>query len=293
MGDVSVVGAGAMGSALVEVLAARGAQVTVWNRTRSKAEALSSPRIDVARSVAEALTSSPITIMSVSDHETTRTLVEIAGVDLGGRTVASTSPADPDQAKVFATVVAAAGGRCLDLAIPRSDGQVRAGAGVFLVSGHRAAYDANRDLLEGIGTATYIDDTPGAAYLSGLAIVLGYLPLAVGLLQGLRICRDNDVPLDWFERTALDFYPFQIRSLLHQATGRIDPSAGDEATIDAMAVWAEELAASLRAMGLDPAMFDSLQRLFAAASDDGHGGADWVSIAEIQPPDSDPAASSP
>jgi 3-hydroxyisobutyrate dehydrogenase-like beta-hydroxyacid dehydrogenase len=220
---------------------------------------LSGPRVRVARSVAEALTSSPLTIVSVSDHEVVRTLVEAAGVDLAGRAVASTSPVDPDQARSFDTVVTAAGGHYLDLAIPRSDGQVRAGAGVFLVSGDRGAYDANRELFDRVGTATYVGDAPGAAYVSGLALVLAYLPMAVGLLQGLRICRQHDVPLEWFEQAALDFYPLQIRSLLDQATGRIDPSEGDEASVDAMAEWAAELAVSLRAMGLDAGMFDALR----------------------------------
>jgi 3-hydroxyisobutyrate dehydrogenase-like beta-hydroxyacid dehydrogenase len=289
MSDVSVIGAGAMGSALVEVLAASGADVTVWNGTETKAEALSGPRVRVARSVTEALTSSPFTIVSVSDHELARTLVEAAGVSLGGSAVASTSPVDADQATSFAAVVTAAGGNYLDLGIPRSHGQVRAGAGVFLVSGDRGAYDANRALLGRVGTATYVGDAPGAAYVSGLALIVAYLPMAVGLLQGLRICRQHEVPLEWFEQATLDFYPLQIRSLLDQATGRIDPSEGDEGSVDVMAEWAAELAASLRAMGLDAGMFDALERLFAAASDAGHGGADWTSVAEVQLPDASPS----
>jgi hypothetical protein len=83
----------------------------------------------------------------------------------------------------------------------------------------------------------------------------------------------------------LDFYSFQVRSLLDQVTGRIDPSAGDEGSVDATAAWAAELAVSLRAIGLDAGMFDALQWLFAAASDAGHGGADWSSIAEVRRPD--------
>jgi hypothetical protein len=194
MSDVAVIGAGAMGSALVEVFAAAGVDVTVWNRTGTEAEALSGPRVRVARSVAEALTSSPLAIVSVSDHQVARALVGEAGVGLGGRAVASTSPVDLDQAASFDTVVTAAGGHYLDLAIPRSDGQVRTGAGVFLVSGDRAAYEANRELLDRVGTATYVADAPGTAYVGGLAVVLAYLPMAVGLLQGLRICRQHDVP---------------------------------------------------------------------------------------------------
>jgi 3-hydroxyisobutyrate dehydrogenase-like beta-hydroxyacid dehydrogenase len=285
MSDVSVIGAGAMGSALVEVLAASSSEVMVWNRTATKAEALSRPRVHIARSVAEALTSSPLTIVSVSNHEVARSLMEAAGVGLEDRVVASTSPVDQDQATSLAAVITAAGGHYLDLAIPRSHGQVRAGAGVFLVSGNRAAYDAIHELFEGVGTVTYVADEPGAAYVSGLAVILAYLPMAVGLLQGLRICRQNGVPVEWFERTTLDFYRFQIQSLLDQATGRIEPSAGDEASVDDMAEWAAELALSLQAMGLDTGMFDALRRLFAAASGAGHGAADWTSISEVQLPD--------
>jgi 3-hydroxyisobutyrate dehydrogenase-like beta-hydroxyacid dehydrogenase len=273
-----------MGSALVEVLAASGAEVTVWNRTATKAEALAGSRVHVARSPAEALTSSPLTIVSVLNHEAAQTLGKAAGVDLAGRAVASTSPLDQDQAKALDTVITSAGGHYLDLAIPRSDGQVRAGAGVFLVSGDPDAYEANREPFDRIGTATYVHNAPGAAFVSGLAVVLAYLPMAVGLLQGVRICRQHDIPVEWFERTALDFYPFQIQSLLNQVTGRIDPSAGDEATVDAMAEWAAELALSLGTMGLDTRMFDAPRRTFAAASDAGHGAADWTSIAELQLP---------
>jgi hypothetical protein len=64
----------------------------------------------------------------------------------------------------------------------------------------------------------------------------------------------------------------------------LQPSS-DEASVDAMAEWAAELALSLRAMGLDTGMFDALRRSFAAASAAGHGAADWTSIAEIQLPD--------
>jgi 3-hydroxyisobutyrate dehydrogenase-like beta-hydroxyacid dehydrogenase len=50
MSEVSVIGAGVVGSAPVEVLAASGAEVMVWNRTGAKAEALQGPRVRVARS---------------------------------------------------------------------------------------------------------------------------------------------------------------------------------------------------------------------------------------------------
>lgn len=133
--DVSVIGTGAMGTALVEALKASGADVTVWNRTKAKAEALSGLRVRLAESVNEALMSSPLTIMSVSDHDVARTLVEGAGQVLRGSVVASTSFVTADQAQEFEAVVSAAGGAYLDLEIAAGPRQVRARAGVFLVSG--------------------------------------------------------------------------------------------------------------------------------------------------------------
>jgi 6-phosphogluconate dehydrogenase (decarboxylating) len=281
MSDVSVMGAGAMGSALAEAFAVSGAEVTIWNRTREKAEALSGPRIHLAESVAETLSASPMTIVSVSDHELARNLVDEAGVYLRGKVVASTSQVTLDQARAFDAVVSPAGGQYLDLCILGSASEVRSGAGVFLVSGDSAAYAAHREWFERIGTATYVDDVPGAAYVSGTAVVIAYLPMAVGLLQGRRICEQHDFSSEWFKGAVLEFYPRQIRLLLDLVAEMPDPSAADvEGSVDVMGDWAAELAALLRGMSLDSGMHDALHRLFAAASTAGHGAAAWTRIAE-------------
>ncbi len=173
----------------------------------------------------------------------------------------------------------AAGGHYLDLAILANASEVRSAAGVFLVSGDRVAYEAHREWLERIGMVTYVDDAPGAAYVSGMAVVIPYLPLVVGLVQGRHLCRQHDVPLEWFESTVLEFYPRQIRLLLELLTAKADPSAADaEGSVDVMGDWAAEFAAQLRDMGLD--MHDALHQLFAAASEAGYGDAAWTRIAE-------------
>ena len=281
MSDVSVVGTGTMGSALVEALAASGAKVTVWNRTRAKAEELSGPRVHVAESVAEALTSSPLAIMAVSDQELGRTLVESANPDLDGRVVASTSFVTPDQAQAFGNAVAKAGGAYLDLEIAAFPSQVRSGDGVFLVSGQLAAYEAHRERFERIGRATYVNDAPAAAYTSGMAIQAAFFPMAVGLLQGLRIAELQELSPDWFKKAIFELYPFHIERLLDRVTASAESAASEvEASVDVMVAGMAEYAEGLRDMGLDSGMFDALHRLFAAASEAGHGEADWTCIAE-------------
>jgi 3-hydroxyisobutyrate dehydrogenase-like beta-hydroxyacid dehydrogenase len=279
MSDVSVIGTGVMGSALAEALAASGATVVVWNRTKEKAEALSGSRMRVAESVADALTLSPLTIVSVSNHELSRTLVEEAEEDLAGKTVSSTSFATPGQARAFAAVLSAAGASYLDVSIPAYPSEVRARAGVFLTSGERGAWEANRHWFEQIGQATYVDETPGAAHISEMAVVLAYLPMAVGLLQGVRICQDNDISLEWFREFAVQLYPRHIQSLLDRVIATPDPFERDvEASIDTWQAGAAEFIVSLREQGLDPGLYEALHHLFRAASEAGHGNADWTSV---------------
>lgn len=281
MTDVSVIGTGSMGSALVDALAASEAEVAVWNRTSEKAEALSGPRVVVASTVAEAAASSPLTIVSVSNHELARVLIEGAGVDLMGKVVASTSFATPEQARTFAAVVRAAGGHYLDLAIAAYPSEVRSGTGVFFVSGDRAAFETHRERFERIGRASYVDDAPAAAYISEMAVLLAYLPMAVGLLQGLRICKQHSLPVEWFQNTVLELYPFHIQSLLDRITMAADGSTADvEAPVDVWGEGAAEYAAYLRELGLDAGMYDALHRLFSAASEAGDGDADWTCVAE-------------
>ena len=282
MSDVSVIGTGVMGSALVEAFAASGAEVTVWNRTREKAEALTDSKVRLAESVAEALLASPLTIVSVSDQELSRTIVKEADADLDGTVLASTSFVTPQQARAYDAAVRAAGGRYLDLSIPAYPSQVRSRAGVFLLSGDRSAYEAHRERFERIGRAsTFVDESPGTAYVSEMAVLLAYLPMAVGFLQGLRICEHHKISAGWFKNFVLELYPFHIRSLLDRVAGQPTESAENvEASVNQWGQTAAEYADYLRELGLDPGMYDALHRLFVAASDAGDGDMDWTCIAE-------------
>jgi len=285
MSDVSVIGTGVMGSAFVEALAASGAGVTVWNRTREKAEALAGERVRVADTVAEALSASPLSLLMVPEQQLSRTLVEGADADLRGRVIASASFVTPDQARAYAAVVEAAGGHYLDLAIPAYPSEVRSRSGVFLVSGHRSAFEVGHAWFDRIGRrTTYVGDAPGDAFVSEMAVLLAYLPMAVGLLQGLRVCEHYEISSEWFAETVLELYPRHIRSLLDRLAEEPDPLARRvEASIDEWGRSAAEYGDSLRGLGLDAEMYEALNQLFRAVSEAGHGDADWTGVAELAP----------
>jgi hypothetical protein len=77
---ISVIGTGNMGSAVVERLCKSGHEVTVYNRTRAKAEALTTFKARVADSLAAALQRSELTILSLIDAPATLVVFSEPGI---------------------------------------------------------------------------------------------------------------------------------------------------------------------------------------------------------------------
>jgi 3-hydroxyisobutyrate dehydrogenase-like beta-hydroxyacid dehydrogenase len=279
MTDVTVIGTGVMGSALVHALTGSGAEVTVWNRTKKKAEALSGPKVRVVESIAGAIKSSPLSIIVVSDQELSQNLIKESGADLDGRAIASTAFVTPDQGHAFDTIVNGMGGKYLDLSIPAYPGEVRSGAGIFFLSGSHEAFEKHSHHFERIGRiTTFVDETPSAAYISEMAVLLAYLPMSVGFLQGLRICEHHNISREWFRDTAFELYQYHIRSLLNRVTGE-SPDTKVEASVNTWGRSAAEYAGYLQEIGLDSGVYDALSRLFKAAAEAGDGETDWTCIA--------------
>jgi hypothetical protein len=95
-----------------------------------------------------------------------------------------------------------------------------------------------------------VNEAPASAYISGMAVQLAYFPMAVGLLQGMRIAEFQDLSPASFKEAVLDLYPFHIEKLLDVITAKPDSKAPDvEASVNVMAAGAAEYSAALRDMG--------------------------------------------
>src|SRR5207248_5420944 len=66
--DLTVIGLGAMGGRIAEVLLAAGHRTTVWNRTPSRADPLVAQGAIRADDVAEAVAASPLVLVCVLDY---------------------------------------------------------------------------------------------------------------------------------------------------------------------------------------------------------------------------------
>ncbi|ADD07605.1 homolog to 6-phosphogluconate dehydrogenase (plasmid) [Natrialba magadii ATCC 43099] len=283
MSDISVIGCGAMGSALIETLAKRNTRVSIWNRTRERALALAGPHVTVVDSVEEAIDRSPLTIVCVAGYDVTKSLIEEASVSLDGKTIGSTSFVTHDQGRQLDELIRSDGGRYLDVEILGYPSDIGMESTPLYLSGDRAAFKEARPLLTDLGTVKYVSSTPGDAYISGLAVLLPYLPMAVSIFQGAKVCERNDIPLEWYTQEIRTVYPQHIDRLCE--TVEIDPDPADPGNIEAsVRTWgdgAKEYADYLESADLDAGIYQALHRLFIAGIEAGRGDHDWSCIGDI------------
>lgn len=124
---------------------------------------------------------------------------------------------------------------------------------LLYLSGDWDPFEEVRSLLTSLGSVEYVSSTSEDAFISGLAVLLPYLPMAVGLFQGAKVCEHNDIPLEWYTQEIQTVYPQHIEQLLEAISTDHDPTDMD--TVDAsVRIWgdgAKEYADCLESVNLD------------------------------------------
>ena len=201
MSDVTVVGLGAMGTALARTLVDAGRRVTVWNRSPEKMAPLVALGAKGPSDFAEALAASPRVIVCISDYQTTEELFGRADVTplLDGRTVVQLSTGTPKEAKQSEAWFNGLGASYLDGAIlcwPRNIGTPD---GLILVAGQEPAFeDCQADLQHLAGDLRYLGPNIGAPSTLDLAWLSRLMGVIFGSIHGALVCESEGVPVSEF-----------------------------------------------------------------------------------------------
>ena len=133
---LSVIGIGNMGRALACALLSAGHEVTVYNRTRAKAEVLASRGARVASTAAEAIQDSDYTIVILFDVVATRDVLEAPGTRevLRGKALISGAQMDASEMIALRDSVAACGGRLSDFAVTTEPDVVEARTSSYCIA---------------------------------------------------------------------------------------------------------------------------------------------------------------
>jgi 3-hydroxyisobutyrate dehydrogenase-like beta-hydroxyacid dehydrogenase len=182
---VAILGTGKMGGAIARRLSSAGHELTLWNRTRERAEALGVGK--VAATPAEAVLSAEIVISMLTDADAVRAayLGEGGAISAARNQVfVEMSTAGPDIAKELAPLIERAGAQFVEAPVFGSTGAVEAGTLVVVAAGTEDAIERARPVLQALGEVRPVRDIGSAAALKlvGNSMLAGVTALAAELL---------------------------------------------------------------------------------------------------------------
>lgn len=182
--DLTLLGLGAMGSALAAALLDAGHSVTVWNRTPGRDTDLVSRGARPAGSVREAVSASPVVVACLLKHDSVHETLDPVVDALRGRTLVNVTTTTPNEARELASWAADHGVDYLDGAIMAVPAMISSRAGQIFYSGSRAVYDALLPIIDTWATSEFHGEDAGRASLVDLAMLSGMYQMFAGFLHG-------------------------------------------------------------------------------------------------------------
>ncbi|MGW9493160.1 NAD(P)-dependent oxidoreductase [Streptomyces prasinus] len=225
--SLTLLGAGAMGTALGRAWLAAGRAVTVWNRTPARTAALASEGAAVAATAAEAVAANRLVVACLLDDDSVGEALEDA--DLTGRDLVNLTTGTPAQGRARAAWATARGARFLDagiMAVPPMIGTPESGAYVFY-SGSHPLFEEHRDTLAVPAGTRYVGEDPGFAALYDVALLSAMSGLFAGITHAFALIGGEDVaPEDL--APLLASWLTSMTTAVHETAGRL--SSGDYTT---------------------------------------------------------------
>jgi 3-hydroxyisobutyrate dehydrogenase-like beta-hydroxyacid dehydrogenase len=190
---VTLLGLGAMGTALARTWLHAGHPLTVWNRTPARAEALRPEGARVADSAAEAVAANTLVVVCLLDDASVDET--LAGTDLTGKDLVNLTTSTPDQARARARWARERGARYLDggiMAVPPMIGVPQAGGYVFY-SGSRELFQQHQETLAVPVGTTYVGQDAGFAALHDVALLSAMYGMFAGAAHAFALIRKENI----------------------------------------------------------------------------------------------------
>jgi 3-hydroxyisobutyrate dehydrogenase-like beta-hydroxyacid dehydrogenase len=198
MKEITVIGLGAMGSALARTLLDNGYSLTVWNRSPEKTHALKEKGARVAASVAEAIAESPVVVTCIKTHADTRALLESAG-NLAGKNIIELSTGSAPEAESLYGWLDAQGAQCLIGMIctfPRDIGKPDS---TIVTVGNPDLWSSAKDMLRALaGKSSYIGEHVGSLAILYSALFLPRQGFMFGMIYGALLCKKGGVSMQTY-----------------------------------------------------------------------------------------------
>jgi 3-hydroxyisobutyrate dehydrogenase len=195
--EVGYVGLGVMGSAVVRRLLGAGHDVTVWNRTREKAEPLLEDGARWAGSPREVAERAQIVFTMVTNTAAVRAVTDgpdgiLAGLR-EGKIYVDMSTASPANTRELAVRVAETGAHMLDAPVSGTAITVDQGKATLMVGGDEDAFETAKPVLDAIGPKVFHLGPSGSAVTLKIAINLSLAVQMVAFSEGVLLAEKSGI----------------------------------------------------------------------------------------------------
>jgi len=267
MTDISIIGLGAMGSALARAQMKAGRSVTVWNRNPEKAGPLVADGAVAATTASEAIAASPVIITCVKSHPQTMEVLRNTTNALPGKTVIELSTGGSEDAEELTRLLESADAEWMIGIINGYPHMIGDQATVLSVVGSEKQWATHGPIIKAMGgSSVHVGDQAGmlAVLFAGLFTVRqGFM---WGMIYGALACKKAGIPVQTFS----DLIPISMGMMkpYYDYFAKTAPTASYEdppATMQTYAAALEDVLASFEALGAR----DELPRLFVDMANKG------------------------
>ncbi|MGI5132010.1 NAD(P)-dependent oxidoreductase [Pseudonocardia sp. CA-107938] len=278
---VTVLGLGAMGTALARALLAAGHPTTVWNRNPAKAAALVEHGAVAATTPVEAIRASRLIVVCLLDQASVLDVLD--GDAVAGRVLVNLTSGTPRQAEELAAWAADHQADHLDGGIMAVPPMIGTPGAFVLYSGSCSAFDTHRPVLEVFGEAAYVGSAPGAASLQDIALLSGMYGQMMGVLHAFAMVRSAGIAATEFE-PRLSAWLAAMSRFTTEAARLIDAGEyGGEvvSNLEMQTAAYHHLLEAATEQGVRPDLLAPLLPLMQRRVADGHGAENVAGLVEL------------
>ncbi len=226
--NISVIRLGSMGFALAETLLKADFNISVWNRTSSKAQKLENKGANICSTPNEAFKNSQFIVASLSNYEAWNNIIDSnqIDIDLNGKTIIQLTTGSIEEVGALNDWVKKYNGDLLEGIISCFPSQIGTEESLILLAGSDNSINNCKDIIsilspqyKNLGSNLIAPTVLSRAFLSG---ALGGL---IGMMNGAVLCQKADISLDDFKEIYMD-----RSSIIEQESKRIIDAIATEDT---------------------------------------------------------------
>ncbi|MFB7720406.1 MULTISPECIES: NAD(P)-dependent oxidoreductase [unclassified Nocardia] len=263
--SVSVLGLGPMGQAMVRALLQAGVEVTVWNRSRAKVDAMVELGAKPAATVAEALDANAVSILSLTHYAAMYDVLGQATDHLAGKVIANLSSDSPDAARKGGAWVRSHGAEFISGGFMSAGDNIEHPASYVFYSGPKEVFDAHAELLRPLSPQEYLGADDGLAQVFYQALLTIFHPWMLAYDQALALIANSGNDIDRFLPYALrsnEAFPFFMTDFAAAAKAG---GWGDRSQLVMMDAGAQHIIDASEEAGVDATLSRTAQSLWRKA----------------------------